>query len=142
MTNEEKQLLLRDLCVRLPYGVILQLNLLEGETINSRLTGIDEDGNLTADVPADCAFSIENVKPYLRPITSITKSEKQEIRNFFRKCIDDLHGKSSEEQFFLGFCQDAESLDYLNIHHFDYRGLIEKGLALEALEGMYNTKTE
>lgn len=142
MTNEEKQLLLQDLCVRLPYGVILQLNLLEGETINSRLTGIDEDGNLTADVPADCAFSIENVKPYLRPITSITKNEKQEIRNFFRKCIDDLHGKSSEEQFFLGFCQDAESLDYLNIHHFDYRGLIEKGLALEALEGMYNTKTE
>lgn len=138
MTNEEKQLLLRDLCVRLPYGVILQLNLLEGETINSRLTGIDEDGNLTADVPADCAFSIENVKPYLRPITSITKNEKQEIRNFFRKCIDDLHGKSSEEQFFLGFCQDAESLDYLNIHHFDYRGLIQKGLALEAPDGMYN----
>lgn len=64
MTQENKELLLKDLCARLPYGVILQLNLWKKETTDCRLTGIDEDGNLTADIPADCAFSIEGVKPF------------------------------------------------------------------------------
>lgn len=132
MTNEEKQLLFKDLCTRLPYGVILQLNLWEGETINSRLTGIDEDGNLTADVPADCAFSIENVKPYLRPMSSMTATESIEYQKRV-KVIQDVERT-------LHWCDTPESIDWLDEHHFDYRGMIGKGLALEAPNGMYNNQ--
>lgn len=133
MKNEEKQLLTKDLCARLPYGVIMQLNLLEGETINSRLTGIDEDGNLTADVPADCAFSIKNAKPYLRSLESMTKEEKAIYSNY--KIV--VRGLGIVFEYNLDFVTE-----WLLKHHFDYRGLIEKGLALEAPEGMYETKTE
>ena len=144
MTQEEKELLLKDLCGRLPYGVILQLTLWEEKTTDCRLTGIDEDGNLTADVPADCAFSVEGVKPYLRPMSSMTEEENAIFDNISNKDrgfeededgwirCDSIHTK-------WGVCPDgcAKLLDYLNSIHIDYRGLIEKGLALEAQEGMY-----
>jgi hypothetical protein len=73
-------------------------------------------------------FTIEEVKPYLRPMSSMTEEERDE---FVKLHIDDrLEGK-------IELC-DASCVDFYNSHHLDYRGLIEKGLALEAPEGMYN----
>ena len=161
MTEGDKKLLLKDLSARLPYNVKVLCSYYDDTddtepTVKTfTLTEINtENGNypywIGGEQLQDSGFSngttsfavniddeLQYIKPYLRPITSITENEEREIRNFFRKCIDDLHGKSNEEQFFLGFCQDAESLDYLNMHHLDYRGLIGMGLAIEAPEGMY-----
>ena len=85
-------------------------------------------------------YPIEDIKPYLRPMSSMTDEEKEDVRLYFRKSIDDIKGKPNEEQFILSFCQDAIILDWFNAHHFDYRGLIERGLALEAPDNMYKTE--
>ena len=140
MTQEEKQLLLADLCARLPYGVILQLSLLEENTTDCRLTGIDEDGYLTADVPADCVFSVDDVKPYLRPLSSMTEEEKHYIDNRWgADNYGDIITYSSYESG-VSTVELADIVgfhDWLNRKMFDYRGLIPKGLALEAPDGMY-----
>lgn len=62
---------------------------------------------------------MENIKPYLRPMSSMTKEEKKEYNKL-------LCWRSPKKVF-----------DWLNAHHFDYRGLIKKGLALEAPKEMY-----
>ena len=132
MKQEDKELLLKDLCARLPYSVILQLTIWDDEISNARLTGIDKDGNLTADVPADCAFNIEDVKPYLRPLSSMTEEEQKEFVRFHCVTLCPIIMKDC-----LTIENEGNMFDWLNAHHFDYRGLIEKGLALEAPEGMY-----
>ena len=119
MTQEEKQLLLIDLCARLPYGV----EIICGESkISLTLTPhmleeISKDNNKL------------EWKPYLRPMSSMTEEEVEKY--------NELCGCNAP---FPGIIEEsvAEFLDWLNSHHFDYRGLIEKGLALEAPEGMYN----
>ena len=65
------------------------------------------------------------LRPYLRPLSSMTEEEK--FMYFQLSECKSIGGK-------------AEFIDWLNAHHFDYRGLIEKGLALEAPEGMYKTE--
>jgi hypothetical protein len=76
------------------------------------------------------------IKPYLRSMSSMTEDEKKEYRKTqitkWIKSVDCTNG---------GYYVHRDTLktfDWLNKHHFDYRGLIEKGLALEAPEGMYN----
>ena len=123
MKQEDKDLLLKDLCRRLPYSVILQLTIWDDEISNARLTGIDKDGNLTADVPADCAFNIEDVKPYLRPMSSMTEEERVEYLN---ACGNEMDNALSSPRY--------GGIDYLNANHFDYHNLIERGLAIEVTE--------
>lgn len=123
MSNEEKQLLLKDLCTRLPYGVIIFYA--NGKTIEKRELGL---GSLH-----DFMFDNAEVKPYLRPMSSMTEEEIDELTEF--------HVWNNGESIFLDCDCEMEdisqAIDWLNAHHFDYRGLIEKGLALEALEDMY-----
>ena len=115
MTQEEKQLLLKDLCARLPYGVKVQcdkypfpVTILYAGDLNE--VKFKETGGIE---------HIDCVMPYLRPMSSMTEEETK------------IHGD------LICNCQNYEVVDWLNAHHFDYRGLIEKGLALEAPEGMY-----
>jgi hypothetical protein len=131
MTNEEKSLLLIDLCARLPYGVIASIRKPFG-CVFSR-----EEKELTID---DIKDFIENdevrIFPYLRPMSSITTDEKMEWFNMRQNhCGMSGFNAIQERADFT-----SESLDWLNAHHFDYRGLIEKGLALEASEDMYKTE--
>lgn len=125
MTQEEKQLLLIDLCARLPYGVIahaLEINKLGTVTdINVSYNTI----NLTVDnANGDYELvPISDIKPYLRPLSSMTDEEENEYRTI--NCYEGL------------FPRNEDALDYVLFHHIDYRGLIPKGLALEAPEGMY-----
>ena len=125
MTKEEKQLLLVDLCARLPYGVICTDN----RHGDSRVTYIDitpddieqKNGKVVVYYfDFDECGELENCKPYLRPMSSMTEEEKRVYLLFS-----------------LSRCNE-KCLDWLNAHHFDYRGLIPMGLALKALEGMYN----
>ena len=120
MTQEEKQLLLKDLCARLPYGVICRLSVKDADvSIIEKL----EIGGLEHFISGTM-----DVKPYLRSMSSITEEEVFDyiVRTKEIGCIVELPIQPR-----------ALSVDWLNAHHFDYRGLIEKGLALEALEGMY-----
>ena len=69
--------------------------------------------------------TVYHIKPYLRPISSITEEEKE------------YFGIPFTSEGLVTLTDTVECMDWLNAHHFDYRGLIEKGLALEAPKGMY-----
>ena len=116
MTKEDKELLLKDLCGRLPYQVKVKLH----DEICTVLGYVDDFIILTSDTPIGQQTNIVNVKPYLRPMSSMTEEELDLYRTLKWTKLE------------------HEVVDWLNSHHFDYRGLIEKGLALEAPEGMYN----
>ena len=126
MTQEEKQLLLIDLSARLPYGVKFQV----------------EDSNVyTLDAANYFALQVEDIafKPYLRPMSSMTEEEENEWRGLNVGPLFEAIGKPHTRigDLILRAKSQYEPLDWLNAHHFDYRGLIEKGLAFEAPEGMY-----
>ena len=138
MTQEDKSLLLQDLCARLPYGVKIH------HGIPTLLISIksDRDGMkiITEGSYGEHIFDIEDMKPCLRPMSSITEEEKKEAHRLFTVLYD-------RNDVICGiqinsFVQLGTVTEWLNAHHFDYRGLIEKGLALKALEGMYNLKDE
>ena len=134
MTQEEKELLLKDLCARLPYNPWVLIEF-EGSNQEWKTTLQQEycvgyiSGKITK------LYSCEiTVKPYLRPLTSMTEEELNELENVVSLSLYDsrdseiLNGKT---------ITNGADIDWLNAHHFDYRGLIEMGLALEALKGMY-----
>lgn len=134
MTREEKQLLLKDLCARLPYGVIIEITSWGG------MVGASYDMRLDAGLLADLLHSEDDFKPYLRPLSSMTEEERKElskILNYEFYTDDDfaLAAEDDRHRIRLELCEGY--VDWLNAHHFDYRGLIEKGLALEAPEEMY-----
>ena len=142
MLQEDKELLLKDLCARLSYGVIVNYKENEFEFPHWKITTIypeTMDGWIGYDKKSGAGsesgsrpFKIGEIKPYLRSMSSMTKEEKDELM-----CIPITSYAS-----FGNFAQVANhrQIDWFNKHHFDYRGLIEKGLALEALEGMYKIK--
>ena len=119
MKQEDKQLLLKDICARLPYGVKVQ-NVLDNSIIDlkERLYCLP-------------AALITNFKPYLRPMSSMTEGEKEELKQMaLYQSIVSHHTPA----------MDLEFIDWYHSHHFDVRRLIEKGLALEAPEGIYKTE--
>lgn len=132
MTKEEKNLLLKDLCARLPYDV----------AINCK----NDDSNyicyLTTDIINELKYNREyyEYKPYLFPLSSMTEEQKKEISKRYNLhtsygfCIEITNHSE-------GYWDDNNSchlqdylwlIDWLNKNHFDYRGLIEKGLAIDA----------
>ena len=137
MTKEDKELLLRDLCARLPHGVKVKTwydkPLITDVYSVNRYTFVV----CISDKDEDAKVYLDNVKPYLRPMSSMTEEEVEEYEtlvgrdeNVAEYIFVDRH--ESDQDCLCGY------VDWLNSHHFDYRGLIEKGLALESPEGMYN----
>lgn len=125
MAQKEIQLLLIDLSARLPYGVICQVDDGAAGLNDGKLIEIDVSKELVrfnADYYWDAY--IDDVKPYLRPLSSMTEEEREEYHKLCDKYYDI-------------YFDSVESIDWLNAHHFDYRGLIENGLALEASVDMY-----
>lgn len=117
MKQEDIELLLIDLSARLPYSVKCYSVITNGEpnTIGGYCEVLDnfyirEVGGW---------FPISIIKPYLRPMLSMTEEELDEYESI------------------KGWKKEYELIDWLNKRHFDYRGLIEKGLALVAPDGMY-----
>jgi len=115
MTQEDKDLLLKDLCARLPYGVIVRLDYRDG-TIVTREMGI---GSLH-----DMMFDNAEGKPYLRPMSSMTEEELNE----FILVTETILGVGKNKYTVI---LSLDATDWLNAHHFDYRGLIDKDLAIE-----------
>ena len=141
MTNEEKQLLLKDLCARLPSGVMYATEY--GPRIINDLF-IYSNGPVYTDHNIDddneeYGIELENIKPYLRPMSSMTQDEELEcINQYYRDYV--VKTTPIENNGWKTSCATLafyHHIEWLNEHHFDYRGLIEKGLALEAPEGMY-----
>lgn len=118
MITEEKQLLLKDLCARLPYGVKCREMKLDSQIC-------------TLDV--NCINHIENYEPYLRPMYSMTEEEKKEFQACH--CVYGWH--PDFQPTMCNLANECNMFDWLIAHHFDFRGLISKGLALEAPEDMY-----
>lgn len=125
MTQEEKSLLLKDLCSRLPYGVCVHVRYKTGEPCYGKLTPRDIQWFIDS--------NIEVIKPYLRPMSSMTEDEKEEYKKLCRTQTVTL-----PLEMYTRWYDTWESIDWLNKKMFDYRGLIEKGLALEALEGVHD----
>ena len=142
MTQEEKQLLLKDLCARIPYQPLCKK--------------IDtEDDFCESDVPL--GYSLRDfvgnkviIKPYLRPISSMTEEEKDDLCKLcdFEKSYDDRDYFSHYGiEIISEYCVNGEKIvesiinycviDFFYEHHLDWRGLIPMGLAIEAPEGMY-----
>ena len=132
MTQEDKQLLLMDLCARLPYGVHGEYSWKCGKPYERELTGnLMSELILSFNSSGDSEF-----KPYLRAMSSMTEKEKKE-RDFY--CGYKPYDKNIGESYLTEYDM-PDYLDWLLTHHFDYRDLIEKGLAIEAPEGMYKTE--
>ena len=153
--NKNKELLIKDLTCRLSYGVkcLVEIDETEYDEFTGKEIGFkgksigelylldmndnhvelyfNEKNNISdelSDMSMEGLITINDIKPYLRPMSSMTEEEKKEYCN-----LQDRFLCSSQ----YPVTDTYELFDWLNAHHFDYRGLIEKGLALEAPEGMY-----
>ena len=123
MTQEEKDLLLKDLCARLPYGIkvlydnqIFEIQYIEA--MYEELKLLDNERY---------TLSIEDVKPYLFPLSSMTDEQKTEHND----TLIQLELKSLNDEIEHHKVAEFE-IDFYNKNMFDYRGLIDKGLALDA----------
>ena len=112
MTQEDKELLLQDLCARLPYGVIIQVK-----------DWTDLDAELKIGHINRLQINDVELKPYLFPMSSMTEEEWEDCRKI--RMIGWAHGGINGT-----FINAGLIVDWLNRNHFDYRGLIEKGLAI------------
>jgi hypothetical protein len=146
MTQEDKELSFIDISGRLHYGVIVNYKEDEYDHRKWEITNLhtlsysksgtlidtDYDGWISYEEHKGCGmstgskpFRFGEILPYLRPISSMTEEEKEEYCNLQDKFL-------CSSQYLV---TDAyELFDWLNAHHFDYRGLIEKGLAIEVTE--------
>ena len=141
MTQEDKELLFRDLCARIPYNV---------KCYNSKYRPdlAEEIICITVNYNHPCVqlgtylYKLEQVKPYLFPLSSMTEEQEKEIQEITGNpdyaCITI---KTDGLELWLNFIDTDPTIwldtifevqDYLNKNHFDYRGLIEKGLAIDA----------
>ena len=129
MTQEDKELLLKDLCARLPYRVKVSYYGIEEE----RETW-DEIESVTLDGYVDVgqySLSIEHIKPYLFPMSSMTDEQKREYNNL--QCYVPFYYYEYKELIEeIELHPTLESFEYLIKNHFDFRDLIEKGLAIDA----------
>lgn len=133
MTQEDKELLLRDLCARLPYGIKASYYGAEEE----RETW-DEVESITLDGYVDIgqySLPIESIKPYLFPLSSMTDKDLIKFLQIkgMNLNLDELKTfRRGEMATVFILSSYSRHFDWLNAHHFDYRGLIEKGLAIDA----------
>ena len=116
MTQEHKELLFKDLCARLPYKVKISIpelftNKKQVEALNEIFKG--KDGLYRVN---DSGILIEYIKPYLFPLSSMTEEQNKEW----------LYTLSSDYHI------TYDTVDWCNKNHFDYRGLIPMGLAIDA----------
>lgn len=133
MTLQDRQIQLQDLCARVPYHP-------KGHVVNS-CNGAECDEWLTCATFTMFTNIMNNTRLYLRPMSSMTEEECDMVEEILGdKCIFDFMSNGDIVLKQGRFSQNklAKLHDYYNSIHVDYQGLIPKGLALEAPEGMYN----
>lgn len=132
MTQENKELLLKDICSRLPYKPIVHIH---------DIDVIDYDNYLYPNYIEKMMSGSIRLKPYLRPISSITEKEVDKLFNILNinqnnesewLKVNDINIIRLFTQEGKDFYEIAKAMDYLYSIHIDFRGLIEKGLAIDA----------
>ena len=126
MTQENKQQLLKDICARLPYGVYGQFDVPSEKSKFERVLVV---GDMCGIFSGVCLF-----KPYLRPMSSMTEEECITLSKLIPYETDAWKHIKTPIPLYIA---NIEQFDFFHRHHLDWRGLIQKGLALEAPEGMY-----
>ena len=127
ITQENKELLFKDLSARLPYHVRVKV-WLKDETTEEGVLDLEHN---YGDVLRDAFYynKIVDIKPYLRSMSSMTEEETKEYRKTqitkWVKSVDCTNGGYYEHRDTL------KTFDWLLANHFDYRGLIPMGLAIE-----------
>lgn len=119
MRQEDRDLLLKDLCARLPYGV--KVNTIQGDFT---IIGLTTERVFTTCETEGCHndFPIECIKPYLFPLSSMTEEQIKELINLINT------GQNDNNEFMRSLCR----IEFYHKYHFDYRGLIPMGLAIDA----------
>ena len=132
MKQEDKELLLKDLYARLNTKLVCSIYRTDDQGIGYRNEILYGYCNIDAwdefYFGEDCGISINDIskiKPYLFPLSSMTDEEWEEYQKI--RMIDWVHGDINGT-----FINASLIVDWLNAHHFDYRGLIDKSLALDA----------
>ena len=131
MEKISKEILVKDLCARLPYGVKYNFGGHSGCDYTMSKVGLSA---------VDDNFPIEDVKPYLFPLSSMTEEMIEEFNNLFNGSFQYFNqGVISasriwdrNEAVFVGELECSRLIDWFNAHHIDYRGFIKKGLAIDA----------
>ena len=132
MTQEEKDLLLEDICGRIPYAVI-------GKFKNSdqQIYGVFHDLLEGWQVFGITSMeSIDTVKPYLYPMSSLTEKQEEELKNMYYSLVNRMFYYTERIFDRVPFGKmkyyPYQIEKYFNKHHIDYRGLIKRGLAIDA----------
>ena len=135
MTKEDKELLLKDLCARLLYNVKVLYN---NKVFNvDYISAIYEEIKL--DIPDNYTIDISDIKPYLFPLSSMTE---EQCYMFYCKFVENETDYNDFKKYYFDGClwnkiltsinDCGDIIDWFNKNHFDYRGLIKKGLAIDA----------
>lgn len=154
MRTEQQQLLIEDLSARQPYGVMVQINGIFHGSQDERLGYVDCFNNQVHIHGYNFGIDIDNIKPYLRPMESMTEEEAVEYfrlqKNHEYAEVDSFTIDSNKclcayvDNAWCRYCwgdiSNTKVLDWLLEKHFDFRGLIWYELALEAPDGMYDFK--
>lgn len=125
MIKEDRELLMKDLSCRIPYGVFVKI---DGMSKIVKLTSISCYGEVSVDDGSNYLYPISEVKPYLFPLSSMTKEQEKEYEETLGVVINIDNGTVFEED------KTEHTLDWLNKNHFDYRWLIEDSLAIDATD--------
>lgn len=140
MNSEDYRLLEKEFCARLPYGLKVEFKLPnyqteEFDTEIGEIFGVNLGMGLVEihGGGIDYNISAHKLKPILRSMSSMTEEETAEYEKMCHHFVQIESEWTHKDNYFY----DLDAVEWLNEHHFDYRGLIEKGLALEASEGMY-----
>ena len=124
MTQEDKELLLQDLCARLPYGVKVQH---QRQDYLDEIQTVEHISRQYGEIETESVLGfVDDFKPYLRPMSSMTEEEAMEYAN-----CGNIIAISHQNDYLI---PNPKSVNWLLEHHFDFRGLIEKGLAIEVTE--------
>jgi len=136
----DKWLVLRDLTARLPYDVKVWVKTHQGQVIESDFLTLCNGGGYYSTLKYEGIVNDSEIKPYLRPLLSMTREERFEVEQILGDGVEIADGyiriiDSEADKF--SFEELQAVFDWLLAHHFDIRDLIKKGLALEAPADMY-----
>ena len=143
MTQEDKELLLRDLCARLPYGVKVKIKYYDDVW---ELLAIYTNGTTyaTRDIGYPIETYFEDCKPYLFPLSSMTEEMLEELNanGFFKyrdtianvSHLENKNGINEEIYTYIDIECNSFLIEYFHSYHIDYKGFIEKGLAIDATD--------
>ena len=123
MTQENKELLLKELCARLPYGVIVETPKGKGHVCDINLTIFGAEIGVNVNPTIRYNFSISDVKPYLFPMPSMTEEEKEEYCQLQQRVIYNSKGVVNEDvKNYINYCYKK---------HLDINNLIPMKLAID-----------